>query len=116
MNDTRSLRPGDIDLSSPSTFVAGVPNDYFRMLRDRDPVHWQEECELPGLPKGPGYWALTRYEDISHVSKRSDLFSSAEGTCVLSTLRPKDLVNMRHQLINMDSPTWTHRSIPSFAD
>jgi hypothetical protein len=59
------LRPGDVDLSDPGTFLAGVPHEYFRVLREQDPVHWQEECELPVFLPGPGYWALTRYEDVS---------------------------------------------------
>ena len=58
-----------VDLSDPATFEAGVPHDYFRMLRETDPVHWQPECKLPGLEQGPGYWALTRYEDVAFVSK-----------------------------------------------
>ena len=62
-----SLRPGDVDLSDPKTFVPGVPHDYFRVLREEAPVHWQPECKLPGIPKGKGYWALTRYEDIAFV-------------------------------------------------
>ncbi|MBS1216218.1 MAG: hypothetical protein H6R20_1192, partial [Proteobacteria bacterium] len=41
------LRPGDVDLSDPKTFVAGVPHEYFRVLREQDPVHWQAECEIP---------------------------------------------------------------------
>jgi cytochrome P450 len=101
------LRPGDVDLSDPKTFVAGVPHDYFRVLREQAPVHWQEECKLPGLPKGSGYWALTRYEDVAWVSKNSDLFSSEEGSCVLADLRSRDLANMREQLINMDTPGHT---------
>ena len=101
------LRPGDVDLSDPKTFVSGVPCEYFRVLREQAPVYWQEECRLPGLPKGSGYWALTRYEDVTWVSKQSDLFSSEEGSCVLADLRPRDLANMREQLINMDTPSHT---------
>jgi cholest-4-en-3-one 26-monooxygenase len=101
------LSPGDIDLSDPRTFVAGVPHEYFRVLRERAPVHWQPECRVPGLLQGPGYWALTRYEDVAHVSKNSDLFSSEQGSCILNELRPKDLKNMREQLINMDPPRHT---------
>ena len=73
------LRPGDVDLSDPKTFVAGVPHEYFRVLREEDPVHWQEECELPVFLPGPGYWALTRYDDVVFVSKHPEIFSSAEG-------------------------------------
>ena len=31
------LRPGDIDLSDPKTFLDGVPHDYFRVLREQAP-------------------------------------------------------------------------------
>ena len=44
------LRPGDIDLSDPKTFLEGVPHDYFRVFREQAPVQWQEECKLPVFP------------------------------------------------------------------
>jgi len=96
-----------VDLSDPKTFVAGVPHEYFRELRETDPVHWQPECKIPGAPRGPGYWALTRYEDVSFVSKHPDLFSSEIGTSVLTDLPARDAENMRAQLINMDPPLHT---------
>lgn len=96
-----------VDLSDPKTFVAGVPHEYFRELRETDPVHWQPECKIPGAPRGPGYWALTRYEDVSFVSKHPDLFSSEIGTSVMTDLPPRDAENMRAQLINMDPPLHT---------
>ena len=34
-----------IDLSDPETFVAGVPYEHFRRLRETDPVHWQPDAE-----------------------------------------------------------------------
>jgi len=105
----RVARPDEfeIDISSPKAFVEGVPHDYFRSLRVHDPVHWQAECKMPGVRQGPGYWALTRYEDIAYVSKNAELFSSERGTTVLSDLEPKDVRNMREQLIHMDAPRHT---------
>jgi cytochrome P450 len=97
----------DVDLSSPDAFVSGVPNAYFRSLREHDPVHWQEECKLPGIRTRSGYWALTRHDDIEFVSKNSQIFSSERGSAFLSDLAPKDLQNMRQQLINMDTPRHT---------
>jgi cholest-4-en-3-one 26-monooxygenase len=101
------LRPGDIDLSDPKTFVAGVPHEYFRMLQEQDPVHWQEECELPVFLPGPGYWALTRYEYIAFVSKHPEIFSSAKGTSSLNELRPRERGMAGEQLIQMDPPGHT---------
>ena len=97
----------DVDISGPTAFEREVPHAYFRALREHDPVHWQEECKLPGLRKGPGYWALTRHEDVSFVSKNSKIFSSELGSAILSDLEPRDLRNMRAQLINMDTPGHT---------
>jgi cholest-4-en-3-one 26-monooxygenase len=102
-----ALRPGDIDLSDPKTFLAGVPHEYFRVLREQDPVHWQEECVLPVFLPGPGYWALTRYEDVDFVSKHPELFSSALGTSSLNDLRPRERGMAGEQLIQMDPPGHT---------
>ena len=101
------LRPGDVDLSDPKTFVAGVPHEYFRVLREQDPVHWQQECEIPVFLPGPGYWALTRYEDVAFVSKHPEIFSSAAGSSVLNELRPYERRLAREQLIQMDPPGHT---------
>ena len=101
---TATLRPGDIDLSDPQTFVAGVPHEYFRLLREQDPVHWQEECEIPVFMPGPGYFALTRYEDVAFVSKHPEIFSSAAGSSALNELRPRERRLAREQLIQMDPP------------
>ena len=97
----------EIDISSPEAFVEGVPHAYFRSLRTHDPVHWQAECKMPGVRKRPGYWALTRYEDVAFVSKNAQIFSSERGTTVLSDLEPKDVRNMQQQLIHMDTPRHT---------
>lgn len=103
----RRVTPPLADLSDPATFVRGVPHETFRWLREHDPVHWQEETGASGSPKGPGYWALTRYADVAYVSKHCELFSSERETCVLSDLAPRDRHNMRQQLINMDPPGHT---------
>ena len=38
----------------------------FRTLRREAPVTFFPEREFPPLPAGPGYWSLTRYDDIWH--------------------------------------------------
>jgi hypothetical protein len=70
------LRPGDLDLSNPKTFVEGVPHDYFRVLREEAPLHFQSEFKIPSLKRGPGFWAVTRYETCRTVFIRGrNLFS-----------------------------------------
>lgn len=102
---TENDRP--VDLSDPASFVKGVPHETFRWLREHDPVHWQTEVTIPGLPPGRGFWALTRHADVSYVSKNPELFSSEMGTSVMFDLPAKDLANMQKQLIHMDPPSHT---------
>jgi linalool 8-monooxygenase len=59
------------DLKNPDLYTERVPYELFAQLRREDPVYWNPEAD------GPGFWALTRHADISEVSRRPDLFSSA---------------------------------------
>src|SRR5215470_10800485 len=64
-----------IDLKDPFLFQRGVPHGLFRRLRHEAPVYWNEEPE----EHEPGFWSLTRYEDVLAVSRNPTLFSSALG-------------------------------------
>jgi len=52
----------------------------FALLRRERPMSFHEEFvpppEVP-LPRGPGYWAVTRHARRVAASRRSDLFCSA---------------------------------------
>jgi cytochrome P450 len=61
---------GVIDLVSPSSYAHGHPTDQYAWLRDNEPVHWHDE------PDGPGFWAVTRHEDVKAVGRDAALFSS----------------------------------------
>jgi cytochrome P450 family 142 subfamily A polypeptide 1 len=41
-----------------------------RWLREHDPVHWSEK---------DGLWLISKFEDVSYVSKHQELFTSAQG-------------------------------------
>ena len=88
----------DIDLNDLDVFEAGVPHEWFRKLRKEAPVHWQDE------PDGPGYWVVTRYEDLRLVSTKPGIFSSARGGTNIFDLDPDGLHHIRSLLINMDPP------------
>ncbi len=64
-----------INLKDGDLFTEGLPFDLFAQLRSEAPVYWNEEPE----PEEPGFWALTRYQDVLYVSKNPGLFSSAVG-------------------------------------
>ena len=86
-----------IDLSDPDAFVEAVPHAAFAALRADDPVHWNPE------PDGPGFWAVTRYEDIRLVHRDTETFSSELGGTSLEDLRP-DQIEARKSMIDMDPP------------
>ena len=55
----------------------------FALLRRERPMSFHQEFEPPPelpLPRGPGYWAVTRHADVVAASRRSDLFCSGKGT------------------------------------
>jgi cholest-4-en-3-one 26-monooxygenase len=89
------------DLYSPDTYAQSMPHEAFTELRKHEPVAWQTE------PNGPGYWALTRYEDIVTVSSDNSLFSSERGGTNLEDQSEEGMTMLRTLLINMDPPRQT---------
>ncbi|GEM_PF-6530858 len=65
--------PPAIDLLSAASFSNGQPHDQFRWLRRNAPVYRHPE------PHGPGFWAITRYNDVRAVGRDPGLFSSCMG-------------------------------------
>src|SRR5262249_48539749 len=65
-----SARPR-IDLTDPASFANGQPHEAFRWLRENDPVHWHAEKD-----GGPGFFAVTRYEEVREIGRAPERFSS----------------------------------------
>ncbi|MBE3199970.1 cytochrome P450 [Frankia sp. CH37] len=59
-----------MDLLDAASFADGQPHEQFTWLRENDPVHRHAE------PDGPGFWAVTRYEDVRSVGRDPATFSS----------------------------------------
>jgi cholest-4-en-3-one 26-monooxygenase len=78
-----------------------MPHEAFAELRRERPVLWQEE------PGGPGYWALTKYDDIVTVSSDNVLFSSWRMGTNIEDPDPDGLAVIRTLLIDMDPPMHT---------
>jgi cholest-4-en-3-one 26-monooxygenase len=93
------MRLEDIDLASPATFEGGVPHETFAFLRREAPVHFHRESD-----GGPGFWALTRHDDCTFVSKHPELFSSALGGTNIFDVPEADLAITRTLMLNMDPP------------
>ncbi len=85
-----------------------IEADLAQLRRDA-PVSFHEEPEptpdFP-LPRGPGYWAVTRLDDILQVSKHPELFSSAAGITVIDS--PPEFNEFFGSMIAMDDPRHAH--------
>ena len=66
-----------IDLSRGETFAQGFPHDFFSRLRAEEPVYWHEPTDF--TPGGEGFWVVSRYDDIEHVFRHPEIFSSESG-------------------------------------
>ncbi len=98
MTPERPTLPGLLDVSDPDTFERGFPHELFRRLRREAPVCWHEG-DVHG---GPGYWIVSRYDDVRFVSKSPGLFASRFGNLIED--RPRaELENLR-SMITMDPP------------
>jgi cholest-4-en-3-one 26-monooxygenase len=102
-----------VDLYDSATFERGIPHDYFRWLREHEPVHWQPPGEIKANiaevmeVEQRGYWALTRHEDIIEVSLDQKRFSSERGTVILADINEERVAQLRLWMINQDAPRHT---------
>jgi cholest-4-en-3-one 26-monooxygenase len=90
-----------VDLSDSRSYVDGVPHAYLAHLRHHDPVHWQDE------PGGPGFWAITRYEDCVTVNRDYERFSSAAQGTMPFEMEPDEIAQQGLMMLNMDPPLHT---------
>ena len=87
-----------IDLLSTASFAAGHPWDQYRWLRANAPVFRHPE------PQGPGFWAITRYDDVRTISRQPGLFSSFRGGTMIADADEVTLDASRQMMLNMDPP------------
>lgn len=76
----------------------------FAILRRERPVSWQRPVEdaVTPDPDDPGFWALTRLEDIQKVSRDNQTFISGQG--VLFDMLPAIFLEMSQSFLAMDDP------------
>ena len=88
-----------VDLSDPDLFQSGDPLGAFKLLQREAPVYWNDG-------KQDAFWALTKYADVTHVSKNPEIFSSAQGTII--GLEPEG------SMLSMDNPR--HKKLRSLVE
>lgn len=69
-----------IDLTDLTPFIDGTENQLLDRLRHDEPLHWNDEAE------GPGFWSVTRYEDLLRVINDPQSFLNGEGTQIPSRM------------------------------
>ena len=97
---------GTFELSDPEFWIA--PRDFryaaFRSLRTADELVFYDEWEFEDspLPKGPGYWAITRHEDVWAASRNPQVFISGRGVNIGDI--PQEMNEFIGSMIAMDDP------------
>jgi cholest-4-en-3-one 26-monooxygenase len=88
---TLDLSVDRIDLTDCDLFLRGDHHEAFATLRREAPVHWNERSW------GPGFWNITRYEDVLKISVDPNTFISGQGIILDNdgrrTMRENNLQN-----------------------
>jgi cytochrome P450 len=92
---------GDIDLVNPDNYVERVPFEWFDHLREDHPVVWHPEPS-----PNRGFWAVTRYEDLTNVHMDWQTYSSELGAVALEELDEEQL-EVRKSMLETDPPRHT---------
>jgi cytochrome P450 len=77
----------------------------FAELRRSMPVSFQEPSDFGMVRSDRGFWAVTRHEDVMHVSRSPDLFCSGQGVGLGEV--PVDLLELNASFLVMDAPRQT---------
>ena len=95
-----------IDIISPDIYErAGFPDEAFRLLRREAPVYWHPDPD----ERVPGFWAVTKYDDVVHVSRHPELFSSYLRTSMFEEFTDEDIELYRLMMLFMDPPQHTRQ-------
>jgi cytochrome P450 len=90
-----------LDLADPATFVQHDPHVFWRAVRQHDPVYWHEPAA-----ERPGYWVVSRYEDVVSCYGNAAALSSARGTVLDVLLSGRDSAGGKMLAVS-DRP-WHH--------
>jgi cytochrome P450 len=106
MTAVSPLRVDEIDLSAESFWL--LPEEErdaaFAVLRAERPMAFFEEPDYTdvAVPRGPGYWSVTRYDDVWTASRHPDVFISGRGINIADM--PPEISEFFGSMIAMDDP------------
>lgn len=95
-----------IDLSDLDGFWAAPIAERaarFATLRAAPGIPWFEQPPTPLPDPGPGYYALTRYDEVVEASRTPGLFRSGPGTTSVADM-PPEFLEFFGSMINTDDP------------
>ena len=96
----------DINLLDSDVFAQRVPHEWFTYLREHAPFYRHPE---PG--NGPGFWVVTRYNDVVAINRDGQSFSSEQsrgGVVALDDIEARqELSNEGRMMLTMDAPDHT---------
>jgi cholest-4-en-3-one 26-monooxygenase len=100
------MQLSDINLLDRDRFTQGVPHDWFTYLRANAPVYKHPE------PDGPGFWVITKYDDVVTVGRDGATYSSDQkrgGVVVLEEQPPEaaEFAEGGNLMLTMDAPEHT---------
>src|SRR3984957_18932466 len=103
--------PKGFDFTDPDVYAARLPTEELRELRRAAPLWWDEQPSGGGGFTDRGDWVVSRHRDVREVSRRDDVFSSAQNCivpryCDEQTARGQ-IEAGRFSMINMDAPQHT---------
>jgi cholest-4-en-3-one 26-monooxygenase len=106
--------PDGFDFTDPDVNQEAIPHEAFRAARQNSPIAWvkQEPTWTTGFAPGGqgGYFAVTRHEDVSAISKDSKNWSTAENGAIIRfpNEMAREMIEMQRViLINQDPPEHT---------
>jgi cytochrome P450 len=90
-----------VELTERELWLDGPPQEAFKQMRGKCPIHWTESFE--DLPDEAGFWSVTTAEDVHTVSRDWETYSSELGGVVIAAAGfPIELA--RAMFIGMDPP------------
>ncbi|HTA36800.1 MAG TPA: cytochrome P450 [Solirubrobacteraceae bacterium] len=90
-----------MELTERELWLDGPPQEAFKQMRAKCPIHWTENFEE--FPEEPGFWSVTTAEDVHTVSRDWETYSSELGGVIVAAAGfPIELA--RAMFIGMDPP------------
>ncbi len=95
----------EIDLTDPAFWTRPLEERQaaFATLRRERPIAFFEEPMFGDQPVGPGFYALTRYDDVVEVSRTPEVYCSGQGSTSVADM-PPEAAEFFGSFITMDDP------------